>query len=161
MESENSKKRSIITSVIVGAIVIALLSLIAFTTIIPNATKSKENAATTLNDTAVIGKYKAYASIDENGNENTEDIENLKKDHDIEMYVYFEKDGTGALVRASTDDQLILPFTFDDGKMTVKRTSEEGETTTYNGTYTLSEDKSTVSITDNTGSIILFTRVKE
>ena len=78
MESENSKKRSIITSVIVGAIVIALLSLIAFTTIIPNATKSKENAATTLNDTAVIGKYKAYASIDENGNEDLGIYGNLR-----------------------------------------------------------------------------------
>ena len=164
MESEKSRKRDIITGVVISAVIFAILSLVIFTTVIPNATKGNmnKNESVVINSD-VVGVYRAYAAIDDEGNENKEEIEKLKEELGYEMYVYFEKDGTGALVRESdaADEQLALPFTFDnDGNMTVKKTVD-GNTTTYEGHYTLSEDKSSVAVVDNSGSTVLFSRVEE
>ena len=159
MESKNLKKRGIITGVIVGAVIIALFSLIAFTTIIPNASKGKGNATTKLHDTGVVGSYKAYASLDAEGKETTEEIDRLKNEYGIEMYANFKSDGTGAMVRKSKDGELVLSFTFDDGKMTVKMSAGE-KSATYEGTYTPSEDNSRVAIVDDAGTVIIFKRLE-
>ncbi len=160
MESKDLKKRGIITGVIVGAVVIALLSLIAFTAIIPNANKGKENATIKIHDTGVVGNYKAYASIDADGKETTEEIDRLKNEYGIEMYANFKSDGTGTMVRKSEDGELVLSFTFDDGKMNVKMSAGE-ESATYEGTYTPSEDNSRVGIVDDAGTVIIFKRLED
>ena len=158
MESENSKKRSIIIGVIVAAVVIALLSLVIFTTVVPNATKGNGENGNSSNEPDIVGSWKAYATVDAEGTEHPEEIENLKKDYGIEMYASFEKDGTGSLTRKTADGIITLPYTYKNGVMYVKESQDAEQS--YEGSYALSEDKTRVKIIDDAGTIIVFTRIE-
>ena len=158
MESENSKKRSIIIGVIVAAVVIALLSLVIFTTVVPNATKGNSENGNSSNEPDIVGSWKAYATVDSEANEHPEEVEALKNDYGIEMYASFEKDGTGSLTRKTADGIITLPFTYKNGVMHVKESQDAEQA--YEGGYVMSGDKTRIKIIDDSGTVIVFTRVE-
>lgn len=134
MAEEKKKSKKGLVAAIIGIVVVAVAAVV--TVVVINVTKP-----------SIVGKYKLYATIDADGNENTQNADMVKAfggKYELE----FKADGTGTFIMGIdsslwsafgvTDDNatMTINFTYADGKF--KGTDSDGDTA--EGKYEFKDD---------------------